>query len=92
MVLSFLPVHLNNLQCACILEEETEEGHFKTKLEEFAAVCSHSCKLTDQAINEKRIQNIIISNVSFELLQAIKQTSNIYEIMCQNMMELVNTC
>lgn len=72
-----------------------EEGAFKTKLEEFAAVCSTSCKLTlpDQSKSEGHVNNILLSNVPHELYRAIKQMVSAYEIMCHNMMELViNTC
>lgn len=68
-----------------------EEGSFKTKLEEFAAVCSTSCKLTlpDQSKSEGLVNNIVLSNVPHELYRAIKQMVSAYEIMCHNMMELV---
>lgn len=68
-----------------------EEGSFKTKLEEFAAVCSTSCKLTlpDQSKSEGHVNNIVLSNVPHELYRAIKQMVSAYEIMCHNMMELV---
>jgi hypothetical protein len=73
--------------------EESNNSHigFKTKLEEFAAVCSTSCKLTlpDQSKSEGNVNNVVLSSVPHELYRAIKQMVSTYEIMCQNMVDLV---
>ncbi|GAA5805912.1 hypothetical protein HPULCUR_011438 [Helicostylum pulchrum] len=96
LIFSFFPQSCGisqNLQCACHSYPPpiVEEASFKTKLEEFAAVCSTSCKLTlpDQSKSEGHVNNIILSNVPHELYRAIKQMVSAYEIMCQNMMELM---
>lgn len=70
-----------------------EEVSFKTKLEEFAAVCSNRCKLTlpDQTAKIEGLgMSIIISKASNELHLSMKQLVTAYETMCQNAMNLVN--
>ncbi|KAG2236791.1 hypothetical protein INT48_006975 [Thamnidium elegans] len=96
LIFSFFPQSCGisqNSQCACHSYPPpiVEETAFKTKLEEFAAVCSTSCKLTlpDQSKSEGHVNNIVLSNVPHELYRAIKQMVSAYEIMCQNMMELM---
>jgi hypothetical protein len=70
-----------------------EEVSFKTKLEEFAAVCSNRCKLTlpDQTTRIEGFgKSIIISKASNELYLSMKQLVTGYETMIQNAMNLVN--
>lgn len=77
-----------------------EDAGYKTKLEEFAAVCVTSCRMQQQqqfldgskvesSSASSHVNNMILSNVSYELYVAIKQMVNPYEILCQNMTELV---
>jgi hypothetical protein len=69
-----------------------EEASFKTKLEEFAAVCSNRCKLTlpDQTSKTEGFgMSIIISKASNELYLSMKQLASAYETMIQNAMNLV---
>ncbi|KAI9467787.1 MAG: hypothetical protein EXX96DRAFT_592344 [Benjaminiella poitrasii] len=93
----------NKSLCDCTVkdDEDDQEGKtsFKTKLEEFAAVCSNSCKLsiadpslssvTRAADEVAHVNNMIISNMSLDLFRALKQTVLAYETLCQNMMELM---
>ncbi|KAI9483630.1 MAG: hypothetical protein EXX96DRAFT_558977 [Benjaminiella poitrasii] len=104
VIFSFYPYRLANKSlCDCTVkdDEDDQEGKtsFKTKLEEFAAVCSNSCKLsiadpslssvTRAADEVAHVNNMIISNMSLDLFRALKQTVLAYETLCQNMMELM---
>ncbi|KAI7905425.1 uncharacterized protein BX663DRAFT_549427 [Cokeromyces recurvatus] len=104
VIFSFYPYHFTRKSpCECILkrkdddDDDDDDGKtsFKTKLEEFAAVCSNSCRLsiTNSSLHKPdenvHVNNMLISNVSSELFLAIKQIVLAYETLCQNMMELM---
>lgn len=91
--------------CGChapttITTTMVEDAGYKTKLEEFAAVCvTSSCRIQQQQFldgskvesssSSSHVNNMILSNVSHELYVAIKQMVSPYEILCQNMTELM---
>lgn len=86
------------MTCGCHAPMMEDSG-YKTKLEEFAAVCITSCKMQQQqhhfsdglkSNSLSGVNNMILSNVPHELYVAIKQMVSSYEILCRNMTELVN--
>ncbi|CAO3653012.1 unnamed protein product [Mucor hiemalis] len=93
----FTPPSCSGMTCGCHAPMMEDSG-YKTKLEEFAAVCITSCKMQQQqhhfsdglkSNSLSGVNNMILSNVPNELYVAIKQMVSSYEILCQNMTELM---
>ncbi|KAI8969650.1 hypothetical protein BDB01DRAFT_816510 [Pilobolus umbonatus] len=83
--------HFSPCDCHSYSFPVLEEGLYRTKLEEFAAVCSTSYRLAipDQSKTDGKPVSLIMSNVSVELFRALKLMVSSYEVMCQNMMDLM---